>query len=111
MSTSLSSLNATAPVALACTAAEGIGPWLAAAGGSLDLITCQTCKVVLVGWDGRRITVMPRNFDKPMGLAVDGPRLALATRYDVTLLPACHCWPLLPPGGARPVLGLRDPVD
>ncbi len=53
--------------------------------GSLAITTYQAGKVVLIGWDGKQVTVLPRHFDKPMGLAVDWPRMALATRYEITL--------------------------
>jgi uncharacterized protein (TIGR03032 family) len=70
---------------LACAVSEGFVEWLASFDGSIAITTYQAGKVVLVGWDGRQVTVLPRHFDKPMGLAVDWPRLALATRHEVTL--------------------------
>jgi hypothetical protein len=39
----------------------------------------------MIGWDGRRVTLLMREFDKPLGLAVRGSQLALATRHEVTL--------------------------
>jgi len=39
----------------------------------------------MIGWDGRQITLLMREFDKPLGLAVDGDRIALATRYEVAI--------------------------
>jgi uncharacterized protein (TIGR03032 family) len=39
----------------------------------------------MIGWDGRQVCLLMREFDKPLGLAVSGQRLALATRYDVWL--------------------------
>jgi uncharacterized protein (TIGR03032 family) len=65
---------------------EGFAAWLAGANGSVILTTYQAGKVVLLGWDGRQVTVLARDFPKPMGLAVDGPRLLLATRDEVILL-------------------------
>ena len=70
---------------LAVSIDEGFAAWMAGFDGSLAITTYQAGKVVLVGWDGRQVTVLPRHFDKPMGLAVDWPRLALATRYEITL--------------------------
>jgi uncharacterized protein (TIGR03032 family) len=40
----------------------------------------------MVGWDGRQVTMLMRQFDKPMGLATSGTKMALATRNDVILL-------------------------
>lgn len=70
---------------IACTASESFGPFLAHLGGSLAITTYQAGKVVLLGWDGRQITVLMRQFDKPMGLAVQGSRLALTTRHELFL--------------------------
>jgi uncharacterized protein (TIGR03032 family) len=55
------------------------------AGGALAVTTYQADKVALVGWDGRAVSILMRQFDKPMGLAVRGGRLALATRHAVGL--------------------------
>ena len=71
---------------LRCDVAGDFPNWLANTNGSLAITTYQAGKVVMVGWDGRQVTVLPRDFDRPMGLAVDGPRLALATRHQVLLL-------------------------
>ncbi|HBO44490.1 MAG TPA: TIGR03032 family protein [Planctomycetaceae bacterium] len=71
------------PTAIACNASEAFGDWLARSGGSLVLTTYQAGKVALLGWDGRRVTLLMREFDKPLGLAVDGDRMVLATRHDV----------------------------
>ena len=67
---------------IACSASEAFAGWLATSGGSLAITTYQAGKVVLVGWDGKQVRVLPRNFDKPMGLAVAGDRMALATRHQ-----------------------------
>jgi uncharacterized protein (TIGR03032 family) len=45
--------------------------------------TYQAGKVAMIGWDGRQVTLLMRQFDKPLGVAVDGPRIALATRHDL----------------------------
>ncbi|QEG27856.1 hypothetical protein GobsT_26200 [Gemmata obscuriglobus] len=78
--------TADAPSRIECRVDDGFAGWLAGANGSLAVTTYQAGKVVLVGWDGRRVTVLARDFPKPMGLAVDGPRLLLATRHEVVLL-------------------------
>jgi uncharacterized protein (TIGR03032 family) len=77
---------ATAGTPLDCTVSEGFRAWLSQLDGCLAITTYQAGKVVLVGWDGWRVTVLPRTFDKPMGLAVRGDQLALATRHEVILL-------------------------
>ena len=77
-----------APLAITCRIDEGFAEWMAGSSGSLALTTYQAGKVALVGHDGRQVTLIPREFDKPMGLAADsgGRRLALATRNAVILL-------------------------
>jgi uncharacterized protein (TIGR03032 family) len=75
----------TVEVRVECAASPGFPGWLAQAGGSLVVSTYQAGKVAMIGWDGRQVTLLMRQFDKPLGLAVQGPRIALATRHDVTL--------------------------
>jgi uncharacterized protein (TIGR03032 family) len=53
---------------------------------SLAISTYQAGKVILVSSDGESINLLPRNFDTPMGLAVDGNRMAVATKNEVVLL-------------------------
>jgi uncharacterized protein (TIGR03032 family) len=71
---------------IACTASDGFATWLAASGGSLAISTYQAGKVVLVGWDGRQVTMLPRQFDKPLGMAIRGQQLAIATRHQILML-------------------------
>ena len=73
------------PVAVACSAAPGFLDWLAQAAGAVAVSTYQAGKVAMIGWDGRQVTLLMRQFDKPLGLTASGNRLALATRHDVTL--------------------------
>ena len=80
------SLHETAPVRVACAAEEAFGHWLAQAGGSILLSTYQSGKVAMIGWDGRQVTLTMREFDKPLGLAVRGSRIALAARHDLWML-------------------------
>lgn len=68
-----------------CSASDGFRGWLSQVGGSVVITTYQAGKVALVGWDGRQITLLMRHFPKPMGLAIAGQRLALATRHEVCL--------------------------
>ena len=57
--------------------------WLSQAGGSLAISTYQAGKVALVGWDGQQTSILMRDFQKPLGIAISGERLALATRHHV----------------------------
>jgi hypothetical protein len=88
-----------------CDLAGDFAAWMARAGGSIVLTTYQAGKVVLVGWDGARVTLLPRQFERPMGLDVQGGRLLLATRRHLHILadsPAdttpstCPGWPTRP---------------
>ena len=73
------------PIRVVCRATGTFETWLAGAGGSLVVSTYHVGKVALIGWDGRQITLLLRDFEKPLGVAVQGKRLALATRYGVEL--------------------------
>ena len=64
---------------------QGFQSWLAQSGGSLAISTYQAGKVAMVGWNGRQVTLLLRQFTKPMGLALEGDRLALATKHQVVL--------------------------
>ena len=72
-----------APLAVACAASPAFQDWMANAGGALAVSTYQAGKVALIGWDGQQVTLLMREFDKPLGLGVSGDRLVLATRHDV----------------------------
>ncbi len=39
----------------------------------------------MLGWDGTQITLLLRQFQKPMGIAVQGQQLAIATQHEVWL--------------------------
>ncbi len=66
-----------------CGITEGFQAWMSRAGGALAVTTYHSGKVILFGWDGQQVTLQTRYFEKPMGLAVDGARLALATQQHV----------------------------
>ncbi len=53
---------------------------------SFVLSTYQAGKVMLVGSDGGKITLLPRNFAVPMGMAVDGRRMAIATKGEIVFM-------------------------
>ncbi len=69
-----------------CAVSESFAHWLSQAQGTLAITTYQAGKVALVGWDGRQVSLLLRQFDKPLGLAARGPMLALATRHEVMIL-------------------------
>ena len=76
-----------------CAISDAFQAWMAQCGGSLAVTTYQAGKLALIGFDdrpgARQVTLLMRQFDKPLGLAVRGTgagmRLALATRNDVVL--------------------------
>lgn len=77
--------DAVEPLAFACRPDAGFTRWLADSGGSLAITTYQAGKLLLIGWNGRQVSALLRDFDKIMGLDTDGDRLLLATRYGVEL--------------------------
>jgi uncharacterized protein (TIGR03032 family) len=68
---------------ITCTADAGFLEWLSQAHGSLLITTYQAGKVLLVGWNGQQVTLLARQFDKPMGVALTGNQIALTTRQEV----------------------------
>ncbi len=69
-----------------CSISDSFAAWMSQANGSIILTTYQAGKVATIGWDGKQVTLLMRQFDKPMGLAIDSGRIALATRHEVLLL-------------------------
>jgi uncharacterized protein (TIGR03032 family) len=53
---------------------------------SLALTTYQAGKVIFLSSDGERLIQLPRTFEEPMGLAVEGDRMAVATKDSLVLL-------------------------
>jgi uncharacterized protein (TIGR03032 family) len=74
------------PVRIECSASEAFRDWLARADGAMVVTTYQAGKVAVIGWDGARVTLLMREFDKPLGMAIGDHRMVLATRNDVWLL-------------------------
>lgn len=70
---------------ITCSIDNGFGNWLSQINGSLMITTYQAGKAILVGWNGQQVTLLPRSFARPMGVAVAGDRLALATQEEVLL--------------------------
>ncbi|MBN1394652.1 MAG: TIGR03032 family protein [Pirellulales bacterium] len=71
------------PVAVACSTTPDFQEWLASADGAIAASTYQAGKVALIGWDGRRATLLMRQFDKPLGLTASANRIVLAARHDL----------------------------
>ncbi|GAB4419158.1 MAG: TIGR03032 family protein [Anaerolineae bacterium] len=77
----------TAPLApFSCTHSPDFPDLLASLGCSLVISTYQAGKVIFISATPDGLIQLPRNFDKPMGLAVAGARLAVATRHEVVVL-------------------------
>ena len=75
----------TADEGITCRTDAGFLDWMRQANGSLLITTYQANKLLLVGWNGQQVTLLARDFPKPMGLAVSGSQLALATRHQLLL--------------------------
>jgi uncharacterized protein (TIGR03032 family) len=73
------------PDLIACGVSGAFADWLAGRDGSLAVTTYQANKIALVGYDGG-VTALFRQFPRPMGLAVDGSRMALALNDQVWVL-------------------------
>src|SRR5690349_20592094 len=71
------------PVTFRYTQTDSFVALLHQLGASLLVSTYQANKLLAVRASGNGISTLVRTFDKPMGLAVDGPRLALGTRNAV----------------------------
>jgi uncharacterized protein (TIGR03032 family) len=68
---------------ITCNVSDSFQSWLAQSGGSIAISTYQAGKLALVGWNGEQISLLLRQFSKPMGMAIEGNRIALATREQV----------------------------
>lgn len=60
--------------------------WLAESGASFALTTYQSGKIILIGSNEqtKRLSIFERTLERPMGLAFDGRRLAVATLVQIT---------------------------
>lgn len=70
---------------LACAPDQSFVEWLANRNGSLVVSTYQAGKLLMIGWDGKQLTLLMRHYDKPMGFDISGKKLALATRNQITI--------------------------
>src|SRR5207249_7667562 len=71
------------PVAFHYTQTDSFVALLHELGASLLVSTYQANKLLAVRASGEGLSTLVRTFDKPMGLAVNGPRVALGTRNQV----------------------------
>jgi uncharacterized protein (TIGR03032 family) len=69
-----------------CRVTDSFTPWFADLPGTIAVTTYQAGKLAFIGWRGHQPTLLMREFEKPMGLAVAPGRLALATRNEITFL-------------------------
>lgn len=69
-----------------CSISDSFAHWMSQCNGSIAITTYQAGKVALIGHDGRQVTLLLRQFDKPLGLCVRNSSIALATRNDLVFL-------------------------
>ncbi|MCI0361583.1 MAG: TIGR03032 family protein [Planctomycetaceae bacterium] len=74
------------PVAFHYAQTDSFAALLNQLGASLLVSTYQANKLLAVRASGPGLSTLVRTFDKPMGLAVDGARLAIGTRKEVWFL-------------------------
>ena len=81
-------LGNAAPTELRSVYTNTLGEIFAQLGISLVISTYQAGKVILVRYDSESKTINThfRNFDKPMGMAVNGPRLTIGGQKSVSYL-------------------------
>src|SRR6476660_5824160 len=77
---------APAAVEFRYTQTESFPTLLRQLGASLVITTYQANKLLVARAAGAGLSMLVRTFDRPMGLAEDGPRLALGTRKEVWFL-------------------------
>ena len=75
------------PAPFSCTYSPNVPELLQQLQCTIALSTYQAGKVVLLSSvDGERLVQLPRSFSKPMGIALRGQQLAIATRDEVHIL-------------------------
>ncbi len=68
---------------LRCRFHGKMADWLRASGGSLAITTYTSSKLVFVGCEGRKLKFHSHKLARPMGMAVNGRRLAIAVREQI----------------------------
>lgn len=70
-----------------CTHSPNIPELLNKLNCTLTITTYQAGKVILISAkDDNQLVQLPRNFNSPMGMALNGDKLAIATKEEVTVL-------------------------
>jgi uncharacterized protein (TIGR03032 family) len=82
----LAKLSPPAPVAFHYTQTDSFVELLHRLSSTLLVSTYQANKLLAVRAQGQGLSTLVRTFDKPMGLAADGKRLAVGTRKEVWFL-------------------------
>lgn len=84
---------------LQCRAHGAFNEWLAESGGSLAITTYTSGKLVLVSSFDGKLQYCTKRFTRPMGIALEGDRMALAVREQILLFRAIQddssCYELL----------------
>ncbi|MDO4569025.1 MAG: TIGR03032 family protein [Planctomycetia bacterium] len=68
-----------------CHADDGFKNWMSLYGGSVIFSTLYSNKVVVLGWNGREVTVLLREFDAPAGVSVLKDQILISSRREVSL--------------------------
>jgi len=74
------------PELVNCSVSDSFHEWMSRSGGSLVITTYQAGRVAMIGFDGQRVAPLLREFASPMGVAVQGNLMALATHSQVMIL-------------------------
>src|SRR2546423_2817092 len=91
-----------APVAFNYIQSDSFAPLLKQLGVSLLVTTYQANKLLVLREYFGGLSILVRSFERPMGVAVDGRRIALGTRDSVgDFLHAAGIAPQVEPAGAH----------
>lgn len=70
----------------ACTHTPELPELLKQLNCSMLVSTYQAGKLIVISSDGEKLAQLPRTFDTPMGLALAGDHLAVATKHEIIFL-------------------------
>ena len=68
-----------------CQFDSGFAEWVSQCNGSICATSNQANKVLMIGWTGDQLSLLMRNYDKPMGLDYSNGRLAISTSSNVVI--------------------------
>ena len=75
------------PAPFSCTYSPNVPELLGQLGCTIAITTYQAGKLIFISSDGQdNLMQLPRDFNKAMGLAVEGRRMAIATKDEVIVL-------------------------